>query len=179
MFEARQSSAQENQYFEDTGQFGEHKFENLTSDSMTSLGSVPDEYTVFQNERGVDSQQYKKEVTPKTFNPRKQDVEDGNFETEMENEETRTSGIEVKYTLNVPSMITHLKRKDHYLESLDTFLNENLKAISDLKTIKKDTKLQLQQIKKMTERESETIKAQEDRGRKVEKEISHMLEENY
>ena len=39
-------------------------------------------------------------------------------------------------SLHIPSMITHLKRKDNYLESLDAFLNENLKVIADLIYIK-------------------------------------------
>lgn len=124
---------------------------------MSSLDSVPDEYTVFNKEpsnnsqsqvdisnrqsKGVEQSNRKYKPDIHEYSRQKQNhlsskYQNENIETEIENEETQSSGLEPKYSLNVPSMITHLKRKDHYLESLDTFLNENLKAISDLIKIK-------------------------------------------
>jgi hypothetical protein len=144
---------------------GQERFENMTSDSMSSLESVPDEYTLFKKEpsestisqrklsnrhsRGIESNFHKpniheylssdkSNVSSRYKNEYKNENENENLETEIENKETQGSGLEPKYTLNVPSMISHLKRKDHYLESLDTFLNENLRAIQDLIKIKKE-----------------------------------------
>lgn len=186
------------------GKWEEHQdeFENLTSGSMSSLGSVPDEYTDFQPEKSKDSR-VKKTEGPKDIRPeiefpnqppdnvynysqRKEQPEimnekedDGNFETEMENEETRSSGLDVKYTLNVPSMITHLKRKDNYLESLDIFLNENLNAIADLIKIKKEISSEVKDTNVLISNEKKEIIEGQKQGKVLEKEISRTLEENY
>lgn len=185
---------------------------------MSSLGSVPDEYTSANNEQSRPSSKKKetsqhqdksKNVPEEILQYNKSDVvkelkyepqgeqycdesqnhsdpelefekeDDGNFDTEMENEETRSSGIDVKYTLNVPSMITHLKRKDTYLESLDIFLNENLKGISDLIKIKKDVSLEIKQQQAEITMEKQKVVDQEKRTKNLETQISRTLEENY
>lgn len=186
------------------GKWEEHQeeFENLTSGSMSSLGSVPDEYTDFQPEKSKDSKIKKtegsKDIRPEmelpsqstgnvyNYSHRKDEPEvmnekedDGNFETEMENEETRSSGLDVKYTLNVPSMITHLKRKDNYLESLDIFLNENLKAIADLIKIKKEVTSEIKDVNAQIATEKKEVIDGQKHGKVLEKEISRTLEENY
>lgn len=203
----------------DEGQGGD-EFENLTSDSMSSLASVPDEYTfVEQNNSNLNSQRTssihhksgagskhfvqesiptsqktKLIVSEKKYKMPKEDhdysqkpenniiddkEDDGNFMTDMENDETHTSGMENKYNLNVPSMITHLKRKDTYMESLDMFLNENLKGIADLIKIKKEVYTDLKNWKNMITQEKEDIQLQKQKGKDLEKDISRTLEENY
>lgn len=57
-------------------------------------------------------------------------------DSDIDDEETNNTGTEEKYSLQIPSMVTHLKRRDSYLDSLDSFLNENLKVIADLIKIK-------------------------------------------
>lgn len=181
------SKAKEGSNIVDSEQWHEEQFENLTSSSMSSLASVPDEYTFVQNtsKESNDHKYYKCEVelrNPKDA-PKPEIIDtkedDGNFETEMENEETRSSGLDQKYVVNVPSMITHLKRKDTYMESLDIFLNENLKAIADLIKIKKEVTTELEEYNEEIKSEKRQVERAEKKTKLLERDISHTLEENY
>ena len=191
----------------------EEKMQYLTSESITSFGSIPDEYDVFDKEpskyshqeqsesqRDIKSkkikeytvskktdnytkmskeQEYsidKKELSPADFYQKENRVMQ---ESDTEIKTSTSSGLNVKYTLNVPSMITHLKRKDNYLESLNTFLNENLRAISDLMEIKKEVSLDIKNLKKANEEEKKNIKREEKRGDDMEQSMARTLEENY
>ena len=118
----------------------------------------------------------KKELSPADFY---QKENRGMQESDTEIKTSTSSGLNVKYTLNVPSMITHLKRKDNYLESLNTFLNENLRAISDLMEIKKEVSLDIKNLKKANEEEKKNIKREEKRGDDMEQSMARTLEENY
>ena len=134
-------------------------FHNLASVSWSSLGSVPDEYTAnrskkqnlqFKIDRRQNNGNQKKDQINSTqklmlqSNGRNNNI-DGNkimYQREYEDEEAEdeveeTNNLnEGSYSLHIPSMVTHLKRKDDYLESLDSFLNENLRVITDLIRIK-------------------------------------------
>lgn len=168
------------------------EFENLTSESMTSLGSVPDEYTVFENENHdknpkremkaeiKHNSKHTSGITDKTsLKPKPDEINDEDFESDIGNENTQSTGVEVRYSLNIPSMISHLKRKDNYLESLDSFLNENLKAIADLIKIKKQVKTDMDSYQAESKYEKENIKILETEGKKLESDIARTLEENY
>lgn len=131
-------------------------FHTVTSDSFWSIGSVPDEYTVFHNNKAkaedntiyFTSNRKENESVAKpsidfVINKDKEDETLVLYNKESEDElDTETDeqshkvGEDNSSTLHIPSMVTHLKRKDNYLESLDAFLNENLKVIADLIFIK-------------------------------------------
>lgn len=130
---------------------------NLASNGGSSNDSVPDEYGTqhrkrpnkqfkadkVQNSNGR-KDQYNHTKIKLQSNGRNNNVngapmlynrnnEDEEFEEWGDEASTMSEG---SYSLHIPSMITHLKRKDNYLDSLDTFLNENLTVISDLMKIK-------------------------------------------
>lgn len=193
------------------------EFENLTLDSVSSLGSIPDEYCVYQSSKPKEkpketvkdkpshqpkpsigevqdySLKYASAPNPKTntsqvkgesipMSPQEvieEKKEDENVDTEMDNDVTQDTGNESKYSLQVPSMITHLKRKDTYLNSLDNFLNENLNTIADLIKIKKEATMSLKQCKRDVECEKDNLAAEQKRRKKLEKNIAHTIEENY
>jgi hypothetical protein len=175
------------------GQEQHAEFENVTSESMTSLGSVPDEYTIVDNVKGETiRKEMIKQPTPKAsinivsqqpqpqfVSKAKTDFVDEEYDTEIGNENTQSTGVEIKYSLNVPSMISHLKRKDNYLESLDSFLNENLKAIADLVKIKKQVKTDMGNIVTEHLKEKSEMQAAEKKTKVLERDIARTLEENY
>ena len=173
------------------GQEKQEEFENLTNGSMTSLGSVPDEYTVFEKQS---DKTYQKEIKVEVKSVQQKQVvesekaktpqaatfdENDDFETEIGDENTQSTGIDVKYSLKVPSMISHLKRKDNYLDSLDSFLNENLKAITDLIKIKKQIQDDTKSLQSETAKTKDELKQAEVRTGKIETDIARTLEENY
>ena len=179
------------------GQEQHAQFENMASDSMTSLGSVPDEYTVINDDK---AKQNKPEVVkvdknelsqPNNSNlPEKLDESDQleidkkefvqSEDTEdLGNANTQSTGIELNYNLNIQSMISHLKRKDEYMETLDGFLDENLKAIADLINTKKNCKSELASILGEIEADKSEIESQETQTKNLERDIARTLEENY
>ena len=111
--------------------------QTLTSDSFWSMGSVPDEYTVFNThkskieDKSIQFTNNSKEIEypskpsielfPNWRNNKAYGKETANNKEELVTEEDELSheiGDEKGNSMYIPSMITHLKRKDNYRKTL-------------------------------------------------------------
>lgn len=101
-------------------------------------------------------------------------------EIEMRMEEaSQVRSVPGSYQMNIKSFAQRrLKKKDDYIENLDSFLDDNLKTIAELINIKRQLDGDVKAIKKMSGKRKEELKKEEDLNQRLEHKLNQEMTNN-
>ena len=101
-------------------------------------------------------------------------------EIDMRMEEaSQVQSIPGSYQMNIKTIATRrLRKRDDYIENLDSFLDDNLKTIAELINIKKQLEGDVKAIKGLTNKRAEELKKEEDLNQTLEHRLNKEMSNN-